>query len=318
MQIRCGKIEVREYAGQHHPRIFTKLGSYPLDQLFTQLIGVGQSLDRTFIDSSFFCSTDPPESLDIDTSRLLVLTSHGGYPHINRVILGVNVSYILPMKIATETALALGVLVVEDENFSRTILSESLIAGGLRVVGSASNAQAAMKLFQLHHPDVVTLDLDLGDGPTGIDIAYAMREKDSSVGIVILSSLPDPRLLRPNLRPVPPHVIYQQKSKVDTPEALMRSIHEAIQAIANAGDKKASRNNGAQHQTPFTDTQIEFMRLIALGLSNTEISKRRFITVKSTENSIARLAKILHLEQDETINQRVQIARTYFRLIKGI
>ncbi len=228
------------------------------------------------------------------------------------------VSYIFPMKIATEAALALGVLVVEDENFSRTILSESLVAGGLRVVGSASNAQAAMKLFQLHHPDVVTLDLDLGDGPTGIDIAYAMREKDSSVGIVILSSLPDPRLLRPNLRPVPPHVIYQQKSKVDTPEALMRSIHEAIQAIANPGDKKASRNNGAQHQTPFTDTQIELMRLIALGLSNTEISKRRFTTVKSTENSIARLAKILHLEQDETINQRVQIARTYFRLIKGI
>jgi len=71
-------------------------------------------------------------------------------------------------------------------------------------------------------------------------------------------------------------------------------------------------------ETPFTDTQIELMRLIALGLSNTEISKRRFTTVKSTENSIARLAKILHLEQDETINQRVQIARTYFRLIKGI
>ncbi len=314
MQIRCGKIEAREYAGQYHPRIFTKLGSYPLDQLLTQLIGVGQSLDRTFIDSSFFCSADLPERLDTDISRLLILTSHKGYAHIKRVI----VSYIFPMKIATEAALALGVLVVEDENFSRTILSESLVAGGLRVVGSASNAQAAMKLFQLHHPDVVTLDLDLGDGPTGIDIAYAMREKDSSVGIVILSSLPDPRLLRPNLRPVPPHVIYQQKSKVDTPEALMRSIHEAIQAIANPGDKKASRNNGAQHQTPFTDTQIELMRLIALGLSNTEISKRRFTTVKSTENSIARLAKILHLEQDETINQRVQIARTYFRLIKGI
>ncbi|TRZ85933.1 MAG: hypothetical protein D4R83_05830 [Streptomycetaceae bacterium] len=59
------------------------------------------------------------------------------------------------------------------------------------------------------------------------------------------------------------------------------------------------------------------MRLIALGLSNAEISKRRFTTVKSTENSISRLAKILRFEHDETTNQRVQIARTYFNLLRG-
>ncbi len=221
------------------------------------------------------------------------------------------------MTTAVEANPSLDVLVVEDENFQRLVLSDSLAANGLNVVAGAANAQAAMKLFYLHRPDVVTLDIDLGEGPTGIDIAHAMREKDPKVAIVMLTVIPDPRLLRPNLRTVPPNVVYLEKSNIGAQEAILNGIQEAIELSRNPENKRALRSTGYHKKIPLTDTQIELMRLIALGLSNAEISKRRFTTVKSTENSIARLAKILHFEHDETINQRVQIARTYFNLLRG-
>ncbi|CAB5071962.1 MAG: response regulator [Actinobacteria bacterium] len=221
------------------------------------------------------------------------------------------------MTTTVEVNPSLDVLVVEDENFQRLVLSDSLAANGLNVVAGAANAQSAMKLFYLHRPDVVTLDIDLGEGPTGIDIAYAMREKDPKVAIVVLTVIPDPRLLRPNLRTVPPNVVYLEKSHIGAQEAILNGIQEAIEMSHNPGSKKSLPSNEYQKKIPLTDTQIELMRLIALGLSNAEISKRRFTTVKSTENSISRLAKILRFEHDETTNQRVQIARTYFNLLRG-
>jgi DNA-binding NarL/FixJ family response regulator len=54
---------------------------------------------------------------------------------------------------------------------------------------------------------------------------------------------------------------------------------------------------------------------MAQGLSNAEISKRRFVTEKSVETSIARLAKVMGLTNDPGQNQRVHMARVYFRAL---
>lgn len=141
------------------------------------------------------------------------------------------------MTTTVEVNPSLDVLVVEDENFQRLVLSDSLAANGLNVVAGAANAQSAMKLFYLHRPDVVTLDIDLGEGPTGIDIAYAMREKDPKVAIVVLTVIPDPRLLRPNLRTVPPNVVYLEKSHIGAQEAILNGIQEAIEMSRNPEEK---------------------------------------------------------------------------------
>jgi DNA-binding NarL/FixJ family response regulator len=61
--------------------------------------------------------------------------------------------------------------------------------------------------------------------------------------------------------------------------------------------------------------QYELIRLIAEGLSNKEIASRKVVTIKSAENSIARLAKKLKIQDLTANSQRVLIAKKYFELI---
>ena len=219
---------------------------------------------------------------------------------------------------ATQSNLSISVLEVEDDNLSRSLISEILRNCGFQVVGSAPSASAAMALYRLHKPQVVVLDIDLGSGPTGLDIANVIAKIDPHVGFVFVSAIEDVRTIRPNLPTAPAHSKYIKKWDVSNVGVLIELIR-IVFAEANSGSSKsvASFSNDA-HKEPFTDLQMELLRLVSLGLSNSAIAAERFTTVKSTENAIARLSKKLGLTQDEKSNQRVQIARFFFMLNRPV
>ena len=81
------------------------------------------------------------------------------------------------------------VLLVEDDVFTRSTLSAALVGANFEVkaqVGKASDAIDAVKRFSI---DVAIIDLDLGAGATGIDIAIALREHNPIIGIIIFPSI---------------------------------------------------------------------------------------------------------------------------------
>jgi len=76
------------------------------------------------------------------------------------------------------------VVVVEDDDFTRWTLRETLEGHGYTVVADCATAAEAFAAQKLHHPRVALLDLDLGRGPNGIDVAGTLRRNDPSIGIV--------------------------------------------------------------------------------------------------------------------------------------
>lgn len=62
----------------------------------------------------------------------------------------------------------------------------------------------------------------------------------------------------------------------------------------------------------FTDIQIETYRLLARGLSNSEIAKSRFVSEKSVEQIVARIAQHLRVSPDRSQNLRVVLTGEYF------
>jgi DNA-binding NarL/FixJ family response regulator len=62
-----------------------------------------------------------------------------------------------------------------------------------------------------------------------------------------------------------------------------------------------------------TDIQIETLRLVAQGLSNSEIAKVRFVSEKSVEQIVARIAQHLSITPDRRRNLRVVLAGEYFK-----
>ena len=215
----------------------------------------------------------------------------------------------------SKSELEISVLVVEDEILTRTLISSLLTNAGFRVVGTATSAATAMAAFRLYRPQVVLMDIDLGAGPTGLDVAQALRKVSPRVGLVFITSFSDVRTIAPNLPDMPPASLFMHKSDITEMAQLIEVIRHAYEVVQSGTD--TVKLTATRIGEPFTDLQLELMRLISLGKSNSAIAEARVTTVKSTENAISRLAKKLNIPSDDLNNQRVLIAREFFRMSGG-
>lgn len=204
----------------------------------------------------------------------------------------------------------LRVMLVEDDAFTRSMMAASLRARGIDVAIEVGSANEAAKASQDQRLDVAVLDLHLGEGPTGIDVAQALRRRQPSIGVVFLTSFEQPRLLSANLPPLPGNSFYLHKSKIGDVSTLIDTM---VSAAKGQSAPKATDSNSPLGR--FTDVQLETLRLVAQGYSNSEIAKIRFVTERSVEISISRVAKSLGLAPDSSRNQRVHMAKVFFRAL---
>lgn len=211
--------------------------------------------------------------------------------------------------------MAISVGVVEDEAFSRTALVTALRAHGLHVVLDTDRAAQAVELFRLRRPQVAILDIHLGTGPSGVDLATHLRRELPAIGVVFLTSFDEPRLLGASLPPLPPGSVYVAKSSVNSMSTLLRSIQAAADWRQTSVNGETVRRPGEHGLDELTDDQLDTLRLVAAGLSNAEIARRRVVREKSVEVMIGRIAKKLGLEADAARNQRVHLARVYLRTL---
>ena len=62
-----------------------------------------------------------------------------------------------------------------------------------------------------------------------------------------------------------------------------------------------------------TDTQVEVLRLVANGMTNAQIGRTRYVSEKSVEQVISRVAQELNVQPDRNMNMRVQLVSEYYR-----
>ena len=203
------------------------------------------------------------------------------------------------------------VMVVEDDSFMRSMVISALQMQDMDVVAESASASFAMKTAGLIRPDIAILDLNLGTGPTGIDLAIALRGVLPRIGIVLLTSYEDPRLHRPNLPQLPAGSIYLKKGDVSKVEVLIGAVNKALAYSVKRGKIVDSLPPRESPLSKFTDVQIETMRLVAQGLSNSQIATARGVSEKSVEQTISRLATIFGIKSNKEKNQRVQITNQY-------
>ncbi len=204
-------------------------------------------------------------------------------------------------------------LIVDDDDFTRFLLVRTLSTLGADSVDDAADAASAMRLAQATTPNLAILDLDLGGGPNGIDLAHALRKRMPSVAVIVLSSYQDPRLLGAN-RELPVGAIFLSKRSVANVDFLAGAISTVLEAPC-ASRKHVDGLKGLTGGRALSDNQVEVMRLVAEGCSNAEIARRRTLTEPAVAKAVARLAKQLDLKAGPTENLRVLIAQAYFDLV---
>jgi DNA-binding response OmpR family regulator len=77
---------------------------------------------------------------------------------------------------------AFTILVVEDDDATRTFLADNLTADGYDLL-VAESARDALKLLERKFPDLVIVDVGLPDG-SGLDLVQTVREADGAVSRV--------------------------------------------------------------------------------------------------------------------------------------
>jgi DNA-binding NarL/FixJ family response regulator len=204
-------------------------------------------------------------------------------------------------------------LLVEDDPIILTMTSKAVESEGFRVLAATSNVNSAMESFMKNQPDVAILDIDLGAGPTGIDLANKIRKINHRIAIVFCTSYKDVRFIKNDSYYYPPHTVLLKKADIVELRKLSNAIHEALELIRDADEKKPDQLNEKFYKN-LTTLEIELLAMVAKGISNKNIAKERGITSKSCENAIARLAKKLDIPATENNNQRVLLTRKYFEL----
>jgi DNA-binding NarL/FixJ family response regulator len=200
------------------------------------------------------------------------------------------------------------VLLVEDDVFTRSTLSAALSGANFEIKGEVSTAKDALAAVQKFSIDIAVLDLDLGPGANGIDIAYALRQLHPQIGIIILTSYSDPRVANPDSLPLPKGSKFITKSRLTDIRPLTKAILE-LKHLPTAG-----RTISETERSIFTENQLFVLQGVAEGLTTKEIAKRLKVSDKAIEGTITRLHTLLDLPKDASLNPRVQLVRAYFEL----
>lgn len=197
------------------------------------------------------------------------------------------------------------ILIVDDDKFIRTSLDSTLANSGFDISGSVSTAKDALAINGLDPADVALLDLDLGIGPTGFDIAQALRRTSPQIGIVFLTSYQDPRFATIHGVSAPKGSRYLVKSEIE-------NIAQIISTILQTKHRPFNENvNHINKLDKLTDLQIEVWREVSEGLSSSEIAARRDISEKAVEAILARIYTFLGIKKEKTNNPRILLANAF-------
>lgn len=213
------------------------------------------------------------------------------------------------------------VMIASDDAFELTTMSAALRLHGINVVGEASNKIIAENTFRSLQPEVLIIDLMFASS-NAVGIISAFRKTNPKLGIVLMTACPDLRLLGVSEKALPKGVQIVLKRSVADLAVLSFAIVQSLESSSTNSSAQWVRAHASLHENAFltvfnefTDIQMATLRLVAQGLSNSEIAKVRYVSEKSVEQIVARIAQHLKVTPDRTRNLRVVITGEYFKWI---
>jgi DNA-binding NarL/FixJ family response regulator len=162
----------------------------------------------------------------------------------------------------------------------------SLAGQGMDVVGQAKTPDEAVAMYTEHKPDVAVLDIRFGTGLTGLDAAQNILKLDPQARIVFLSQFDQDSLIKETYRLGAHAFVTKDCDPNDLADAVRYAaqgklyfppqIAERLASIAVRGD--------VSPQSQLDERSLEIFKLMAEGLTNTEIAERLNLSTKTISN----------------------------------
>lgn len=200
-------------------------------------------------------------------------------------------------------------VVVDDEPLICSIIAEILESEGWTVT-RAHDALAALNAVHETSPTLIVADIDLGVGPTGIDVVQRVRVDFPDVAVVFITNLSDPRITGKGWNRIPQDASYIVKTELTSTNALREAVSEAL----GSGQALRQMQEGESVRA-LSNLQIAVLTLVSAGKTNDEIAAERGTTVRAVERMIGRMITAAGIPAGPSA--RVQLARLYWDQLSG-
>ncbi|MFH1381948.1 MAG: response regulator transcription factor [Chloroflexota bacterium] len=180
------------------------------------------------------------------------------------------------------------IVVADDHQVMRQGLCTLLGAQpDFQIVGDASDGEAAIKLVERFHPDVLVLDMVM-PGINGIEVARRLRTQSPACAIVILSMYGAEGYVREAVQAGAKGYVI----KKDSAEELASAIREVVAGrhyISPSLTKKAVDSyvgidgHGVEPYQTLTARERQVLHLVAAGSTTAQIAAELFISPRTVE-----------------------------------
>jgi DNA-binding NarL/FixJ family response regulator len=279
--------------------VFTQLNASVVSE--TRLSRMGQPRDP--------CETSPrqPLRLTLITSTENKVSTARNQLHMDQDQFGfIDESPLSPINL----------LVCDNESLFREILVSALENElSINVVGAAATGLEAIELSKESKPDVVLMDIDLGDGPNGIKVASDIKKAFPNTGIVVLSAHRDKEFLSSFIEEGTAGWSFLLKQSIADIHSLVRAIESAAAGQVTMDPSVMADLYPRQRSVleRLTHNQLEALMFIASGYADSAISEELEIDEELIAPLLQTVYSDLHIEESESVDQRVQATLLYLQ-----
>ena len=189
-----------------------------------------------------------------------------------------------------------------------SLLADVLFEHGFTVRTAVDVAQARREI-NAFDPDVLLLDVSLGEGPTGIHLAHAMRLSRPDIAILVFTGQSDIASVNTDGLALPPGVGLLRKHLVSDKAYLIEALEKVLREEGNLV-KKEEEAEDVFAFLGFNGSRA--LRMLAAGYDNEEIALRCTVSRKTVERWIEQIYRDLGIDTKGSLNPRVAAARRFF------
>lgn len=195
---------------------------------------------------------------------------------------------------------------VEDEHLVANLLKEILEKEGFEVQ-IASDAISALTIAKKFDPDIAILDINLGEGPSGVELAFVLDKMQPGIALLILTKHPDLRTAGYAPEDLPKDCGFLRKDLIGDSAGFVQAIEDVI-----SGKTKVRQDQDPDRPLgDLSSHQIEILRLAASGLTNAAIARQRNTSSRAVEQALKSIYQSLNIETDGDLNPRVEAVRRF-------
>jgi DNA-binding NarL/FixJ family response regulator len=215
--------------------------------------------------------------------------------------------------------MTISVCIVDDNKDIRSALEQIiLMAEGYTLAGSFSDAEEALQKIPLVKPNVVLMDINLGEGESGIDCVRQLKPQNPEILFMMCTIYEEDEKIFEALKAGANGYILKKTAPGKLLDSL-RELHEGgapmssqiARKVVNAFQSRTSPDTTGNTTTAKTisilsNRENEILVLLAQGMLYKEIAARLFISQETVRKHVYHIYEKLH------VNNRVEAINKFY------